>query len=341
MVVVLSGISLVMAAALGFVYNTTKGPIELANQKKVVDAIAKVVPEGFDNDPVKERYAVFADGDSVYFYPAKKGTELLGTAVETFTEKGFSGHIALMVGFLPDGTIYKSEVLDQKETPGLGTLMLEPKFKGQFEGKDPKSFKLVVKKDGGDVDAITAATISSRAYCDAIQRAIDCMAGANGETAALTSSDPSGKVLKLETPALLKKVLPAFDNDPMTEVVTVDGLEMFVARSGGKLCGIAVKSYAEGYHETEPVWLLTGFLPDGTIKNLCCLQHKESKGKGESVLEDEFLRKLCGKNPATYKLNPKSEGGDVEAISGCTVTTTALCEALQAAYNAFKKGGVK
>jgi electron transport complex protein RnfG len=78
-----------------------------------------------------------------------------------------------MVGFSPDGTIYSTSVLEQKETPGLGTKMTQPFFKDQFDGKNPSSFKLFVKKDGGQVDAITASTITSRAYCDAVQRAYD------------------------------------------------------------------------------------------------------------------------------------------------------------------------
>ena len=78
-----------------------------------------------------------------------------------------------MVGLLPDGTIYDTAVLTHKETPGLGDKMdkNKSKFSGQFKRKNPSTFSLKVKKDGGAVDAITAATISSRAFCDAIQRA--------------------------------------------------------------------------------------------------------------------------------------------------------------------------
>ena len=75
-----------------------------------------------------------------------------------------------MVGFNVDGTIKGISVLSHTETPGLGD-KIEPSkssFSAQFEGKDPQNFKLVVKKDGGDVDAITASTITSRAYCDAV-----------------------------------------------------------------------------------------------------------------------------------------------------------------------------
>jgi Na+-translocating ferredoxin:NAD+ oxidoreductase subunit G len=108
-------------------------------------------------------------------YPAKKGDKLVGTAVETFTKKGFSGEIKLMVGFTPEGEIVGIRVLEHKETPGLGDKMEVEKsdFHVQFQGKNPADFKLIVKKDGGNVDAITATTISSRAYCDAVQRAYD------------------------------------------------------------------------------------------------------------------------------------------------------------------------
>jgi electron transport complex protein RnfG len=93
--------------------------------------------------------------------------------VETFTNQGFSGRFKLMVGFAPDGTIIDIAVLQHSETPGLGNKMEKSKsdFSLQFMGKNPETFKLAVKKDRGDVDAITASTITSRAYCDAVQRA--------------------------------------------------------------------------------------------------------------------------------------------------------------------------
>jgi len=167
-------VTLAAATALGFVYRFTKGPIEEAGQQKKLNAIQLVVPE-FDNNPDAEKYNIDVDGDVLTFYPAKKGDEIVGIAVETFTKKGFSGMVRLMVGLLPDGTINRIEVLKHTETPGLGDKMECSKsdFHVQFEGKDPAGYKLSVKKDGGDVDAITASTISSRAYCDAVKRAYD------------------------------------------------------------------------------------------------------------------------------------------------------------------------
>jgi len=165
-------VTLISAAILGFVYEFTKGPIALARVEKQNNALHNVLPP-FNNDPVREMYKKAVDGDTLYFFPAREDTTLVGTAVETFSPKGFGGMIWLMVGFLPDGTIRDVTVLEHKETPGLGEKMERNKsnWSVQFQGKNPKTFKLAVKKDGGDVDAITASTISSRAFCDALERA--------------------------------------------------------------------------------------------------------------------------------------------------------------------------
>lgn len=171
MVVVLFVVTSFAGLALGSVYNLTKEPIEIAKQAKLNDAIKAVVPD-FDQI-VKKKVFPIDGNDSLQFYVASKNGQVIGTAVETYTMKGFSGLVKLMVGFLPDGTINNISVLEQKETPGLGTKMTEPKFKDQFLGIHPADFSLKVKKDKGNVDAITAATISSRAFCDAVQRAYD------------------------------------------------------------------------------------------------------------------------------------------------------------------------
>ena len=175
MVLSLSLISLVASACLGFVYEFTKEPIELSNLNKKVNAIKLVVPE-FNNNPYNEKFRLATgEGDSLDIYPARKNDVIVGYAVNTYTNKGFSGNINLMAGFKPDGSIINITVLEHKETPGLGTKMADPGFKDQFNEKNPGSFKLKVKKDGGEVDAITAATISSRAFCDAVQRAYNTL----------------------------------------------------------------------------------------------------------------------------------------------------------------------
>jgi electron transport complex protein RnfG len=172
MVATLFVVTLVAAGLLGSVYALTKEPIRLAILKKKNEAIQVVVP-GFDNEPSQEVERIFMDGDSIYLYTARKGEEILGTAVETFTNDGFSGQFKLMVGFAPDGSIIDIAVIKHAETPGLGDKMEKGKsdFSVQFMGKHPDNFNMAVKKDRGDVDAITASTITSRAYCDAVIRA--------------------------------------------------------------------------------------------------------------------------------------------------------------------------
>lgn len=172
MVLTLFIVTFVASAALGYLYEITKGPIAASKLAKQNKAIMQVVPE-FDNVPGNDVYKVVIDGDSLEFFPATMNGELVGTAVSTFTNKGFSGNIKIMVGFLPDGTIHNISVLEHKETPGLGDKMTKKKseWSVQFNGKNPADFKLKVTKDKGDVDAITASTISSRAFCDAVDRA--------------------------------------------------------------------------------------------------------------------------------------------------------------------------
>ena len=168
-------ITLVASACLGFVYELTKEPIAVSILNKKLEAISNVVPE-FNNDPNAAMFMIAGlNGDSLEVYPAMKDGDTVGFAVNTFTTTGFSGNISLMAGFKPDGTIVNITVLEQKETPGLGTKMTEPEFKNQFNDKNPADFELKVKKDGGPVDAITAATISSRAFCDAVTKAYNTL----------------------------------------------------------------------------------------------------------------------------------------------------------------------
>jgi Na+-translocating ferredoxin:NAD+ oxidoreductase subunit G len=174
MVLSLFLVALVSSATLGFVYELTKEPIRLVEITKKNDAIKSVVPE-FNNNPSDESFKVLSGKDSLTFYNATYNDERVGTAVETYTMNGFSGLIKLMVGFAPDGTIIDIAVLDHQETPGLGDKIEKGKssFSVQFTGKNPADFKLAVKKDNGDVDAITASTITSRAYCEAVLRAYE------------------------------------------------------------------------------------------------------------------------------------------------------------------------
>jgi len=173
MVVALFIVTLVAAGTLGGVYEATKEPIAKAKLEKKLNAIKAVVPE-FTNNPNADKYEIpVENGDPIIAYPANSSNELVGTALETYTMAGFSGLIKLMVGLNTDGSINNISVLEHKETPGLGTHMSDDWFIAQFKGKNPGTNNIKVTKDQGEIDAITAATISSRAFSDAVQRAYD------------------------------------------------------------------------------------------------------------------------------------------------------------------------
>ena len=172
MVVALLVIAAVSGGVLGLVYGMTKDTIAMVDQKKNEAAIQAVLPlEGeitYKADTLKYTY----EGVDLTF-PCNLAYDANGTfqgaAVKT-SEGGFGGKIDMMVGFAADGTIKGTSVLSHAETPGLGANMTG-KFKDQFVDKNPASYKLTVTKDGGDVDAITGATITSRAFSKAVDKA--------------------------------------------------------------------------------------------------------------------------------------------------------------------------
>lgn len=182
MVVTLFAVCLVAAAVLGGLYALTKEPIEAAQTAKINAAIGGVVPE-FDNAPSAEKFTVEANGKKATVYPAKKAGEITGYAIEASSSAGFGGNITLMVGFTPDGTIVNTSVISHAETPGLGAKISdsESHFVTQFQGVNPADpdFKFAVKKDGGNFDAITASTITSRAYLDVLNNAYNAFLNIN------------------------------------------------------------------------------------------------------------------------------------------------------------------
>lgn len=163
-------VCLICSVILGGAYVLTKKPIDAAEKQKINNAIGEVSPE-FNNAPSDEAFKVELDGDSVLVYPAKHDQDIVGYAIEATTSKGFGGAIKMMVGFNTNGDIVNTKVISHSETPGLGAKMLQDDFKSQFCGMNPGNVKMKVTKDGGDVDAITASTITSRAYTDAVSKA--------------------------------------------------------------------------------------------------------------------------------------------------------------------------
>ena len=174
-------ICMVMGAALATVNKYTENLIAASKAAELQNAIKKVMP-AFDNNPAEELYKIaVTERDSLTVYPAKKDGKWVGSAVESFTKNGFSGLIRVLVGFDTEGKLYNYSVLEHNETPGLGTKMEEwfrqDKNRQNIIGREMPKGILKLTKDGGDVDAITAATISSRAFLEAVNLAYDTYLG--------------------------------------------------------------------------------------------------------------------------------------------------------------------
>ena len=176
MVLVLTGVAVIMGGILAFVNHLTEGPINAQKEKALADGIKTVMcvdeltvsktDEVRQND-AKGKEMLF----KIYQVKDAQGQDL-GAAVES-TTGGFGGDLKVLVGFDPEGKILGYTLLEHAETPGLGAKAdkwFQAGEKGNIIGKNPKE-ELVVSKDGGQVDAITASTITSRAFLLAVNNA--------------------------------------------------------------------------------------------------------------------------------------------------------------------------
>lgn len=180
MVLSLVAVTGVAAALLGAMYKITKEPISLQAKEAQIAAIKEVAPP-FDNDPeAMSDTVITTDKKLCIVYPAYRGSQLQGAAVKATTNDGFNGEVTLMVGFNLDGRVRDYRVLQQAETPGLGAKMADwfrdPKADRSIIDKNPGAVNFYVKQDKqqhGQIDGITAATISSRAFLGAVRAAYD------------------------------------------------------------------------------------------------------------------------------------------------------------------------
>ena len=198
MLLVLTEVTMISVALLAYVNELTKGPIAEANAKALSEAVKAVVP-GFDNDPIAEKRVQEMDGASFAIYPATKESQYIGAAVEAIS-MGFGGELKVLVGFDAQGNILDYSVLQHAETPGLGSKSVDWFKKsnaGDITGMNPGQGELTVSKDGGQVNAITASTITSRAFLAAVNKAYAAFAAAE-QPAAAPAEEPAAEE---ETPS--------------------------------------------------------------------------------------------------------------------------------------------
>lgn len=168
MFIVLTVIALLSGSLLALTYAQTAPILEEQARQRRIRAVAEVVPE-FDNAPTEESFFSTADPTAEIF-PARRGDQLVGNAVRVRTSAGYGGPVEVMVGFDAEGAIRGVTILSHQETPGLGAKITDESFRRQFEGLHPQDESVAVAQDGGPVDAIAAATVSSRAVADAVER---------------------------------------------------------------------------------------------------------------------------------------------------------------------------
>jgi Na+-translocating ferredoxin:NAD+ oxidoreductase subunit G len=174
MVMSLTFITLIASALLAGAYALTKDTIDQAQIKNKEQAIKDVLPD--KSAKVEQAVTITLDNyaDPFVVYPATKDGQLVGAAIETYSNEGYGGKIRIMVGMDDKGTISNYTILETNETPGLGAKADEWfRTKGDIRGKSPATTNFKVKKDGGDIEAITASTITSRAFLSAVQCAYD------------------------------------------------------------------------------------------------------------------------------------------------------------------------
>lgn len=176
MVIVLVGVALITGAILAYVNNITAGPIQEQAEKTLTDGIKKVMGGGdlkvTSNDTIRQ---TINGKEATFIIHATQDANgnSLGAAVES-TTGGFGGDLKVLVGFNPDGNILGYTILQTAETPGLGAkaeAWFQKDGKGNIIGKNPSTDNLTVSKDGGSVNAITASTITSRAFLLAVNNA--------------------------------------------------------------------------------------------------------------------------------------------------------------------------
>jgi len=176
MVLVLTLVAVIMGGVLAFVNHLTEGPINEQKEKALADGIKAVMVcdelTVSKTDEVKQNDEKGKEVTYIVYQVKDAQGNDLGAAVQS-TTMGFGGDLKVLVGFDPEGKILGYTLLEHAETPGLGAKAdqwFQKGQKGDIIGKSPAE-PLTVSKDGGQVDAITASTITSRAFLKAINNA--------------------------------------------------------------------------------------------------------------------------------------------------------------------------
>lgn len=179
LIIVLTLFCSVAAVALAKVYDITKGPIAEQERLKTIAALKAVMPP-FNNDIDKDAEEKVVGKDKkgrdikIKFYYGRMNDTHVGTAFQVIAPDGYAGDINILMGVTPEGKASGIEIISHKETPGLGNKIMKEEWRNQFKGRSLEDGpRLAVKKDGGEIDQFSGATISPRAVVAAVRRGLD------------------------------------------------------------------------------------------------------------------------------------------------------------------------
>lgn len=287
---VLTIICVVVSAALVMTYDVTKPVIEAVKAAESDKARAVVLSGG---DKFEEQKVSVADVTEAY--KAGNGAGY----VFTTKSKGYGGDIYVMVGIKSDGTIDTVKLMDNNETPGLGSQVGEPAYTDRYKGK--------TGNDVDTVDAISGATVSSYAFRYGVQLAFE----AYGELAGVTFEEPKAPEQMI------------FPDAESFEEITVEGaIKAF--KTGDN---IILVTEAQGYSEAPTkMQVYTGFTPDGKIAGVYMGENTETQGIGSKVNDEEYRSQYVGKETAD----------DVDAVSHATESSEGFQAAVKKAIELFK-----
>lgn len=355
--IVLMLYSLAAGASLAFVYIKTAPIIEANKMAATGDAVrAEVLPDmagGYDPRGKESEFPYWTGFSDV-------GKKEIGGYIFITRRKGYSSTpIETMVGVDRDGTITGVKILFQQETPGLGDKIEEikagesdPWFPHQFIGKSA-SFNFNVTQDGGDIDAITGATISSRVVAASIINGINNLLDATGgeafsqkiETAEITPETEQAGEKKEEGSFELPDVEAVAGVLPgMAEVYELKGEDTVfpywtVYKDSGKTIPAGYIFIAHGKGFASIIETAVGVDPDGIIVGIKVLSHEETPGYGDKldeIREGEnepwFPRQFIGKS-ASDTIALTEDGGDIDALSEATISSQAVTRSINDELN--------
>lgn len=292
-------ICLFSAFSLSKVYSITKIKIDKQVEEATKLSLEETLPQA---ENFKE-----IEPSTIWIGLDKEGNKV--GIVFKVAPRGYGGPIPTIVGLDRKGRITGVKIASAaeglKETPGLGLRVTEPWFRNQFKGKTQK--EVLLKKDGGTIDAITAATISSRAVTQGIRE------GMEKYLHYLKNS---------EEDSLLKKLLPAMRFEEVETSKVWLGYDSLNNR-----IGLVFKIAPQGY--SAPIEALVGVDSLGKVTKIKIISCKETEGIGTKITSSEFLSKFKGKGTKDID--------KIEAITGATISSKALIEGVKQGLKKYKR----